>query len=272
MTDLFHSEHAVDFERRFGGVRRLYGTAAFERYQQAHVCVIGIGGVGAWTAEALARTAIGQLTLIDPDHLAESNINRQVHALTHELGKSKTQAMTARIHAINPLCRVTSVEEFLTLENLAILLANRFDYVVDAIDSARVKAALIAHCRRNKIKLVCVGAAGGQADPGRVQLADLARTTEDPLLAKVRARLRRDHGFPRDAGKKFGVDCIYSTEPLTYPSPEGGVCYERPEDAHLHGLNCAGFGSSVCVTATFGLRAAAHVLNRLAAREKKTPG
>jgi tRNA A37 threonylcarbamoyladenosine dehydratase len=266
MTDLFHSEHAIDFERRFGGVRRLYGTVAFERFQRAHVCIIGIGGVGAWAAEALARTAIGRLTLIDPDHLAESNINRQVHALTHELGKSKTQAMKERIDAINPQCQVTGVEEFLTPENVSGLLENRFDYVVDAIDSAHAKTALIAHCRRQRIGLVSIGAAGGQTDPGRVQLADLARTTEDPLLAKVRASLRRGHGFPRDPAKKFGVDCVYSTEPLTYPSAEGGVCDERPEDAHLHGLNCAGFGSSVCVTATFGLRAAAHVLDRLTAR------
>jgi len=266
MTDLFHSEHAIDFGRRFGGVRRLYGSAALEKFQQAHVCVIGIGGVGAWTAEALARSAIGRLTLIDPDHLAESNINRQVHALTHELGKSKIQAMTERIQAINPLCRVAGAEEFLTPENVAGLLADSFDYVVDAIDSARAKVALIAQCRRHKIRLVCVGAAGGQSDPGRVQLADLARTTEDPLLAKVRASLRRDHGFPREPGKKFGVDCVYSTEPLSYPDAEGGACFERPEDAHLHGLNCAGFGSSVCVTATFGLRAAAQVLNKLAAQ------
>jgi tRNA A37 threonylcarbamoyladenosine dehydratase len=265
MTELFHSEHAIDFERRFGGVRRLYGSATFERFQQAHVCVIGIGGVGAWTVEALARTAIGRLTLIDPDHLAESNVNRQVHALTHELGKSKIQAMTERIQAINPRCTVTGVETFLTPENVRELLGPDFDYVVDAIDSARAKVALIAHCRRQRLRLVCVGAAGGQIDPGRVQLADLARTTEDPLLSKVRASLRRDHGFPREPGKKFGVDCVYSTEPLTYPGTEGGVCYERPEDAHLHGLNCAGFGSSACVTATFGLRAAAQVLNKLAA-------
>lgn len=264
MTDLFHSEHAIDFERRFGGLRRLYGSAAFERFQQAHVCVVGIGGVGAWTAEALARSAVGRLTLIDPDHLAESNVNRQVHALTHELGKSKIQAMTERIRAINPLCRVTGVEEFLEAGNVAALLAEHFDYVVDAIDSARAKTALIAHCRRHRVRLVCVGAAGGQSDPGQVQIADLARTTEDPLLAKVRASLRREHGFPRDPAKKFGVDCVYSTEPLTYPRAEGGACYERPEDAHLHGLNCAGFGSSVCVTATFGLHAAAQVLNRLA--------
>ena len=268
MTDLFHSEHAIDFERRFGGVRRLYGTAAFERFQRAHVCVIGIGGVGAWTAEALARSAIGRLTLIDPDHLAESNINRQIHALTHELGKSKVEAMKARIHAINPRCQVSCADAFLTPGNVAGLLADRFDYVVDAIDSARAKTALIVHCRRQRIRLVCVGAAGGQSDPGRVQLADLARTTEDPLLSKVRASLRREHGFPREPGKRFGIDCVYSTEPLTYPSAEGGVCYERPEDAHLHGLNCAGFGSSVCVTATFGLRAASQVLNRLAAQSK----
>lgn len=266
MTDLFHSEHAIDFERRFGGVRRLYGTAAFEHFQRAHVCVIGIGGVGAWTAEALARSAIGRLTLIDPDYLAESNINRQIHALTHELGKPKVDAMKARIHAINPRCQVSCVDEFLTPENVDEILVQSFDYVVDAIDSARAKTALIIHCRRQRIRLVCIGAAGGQIDPGRVQLADLARTTEDPLLAKVRASLRRTHGFPREPGKKFGIDCVYSTEPLTYPSVEGGVCYERPEDAHLHGLNCAGFGSSVCVTASFGLRAAAHVLNKLAAR------
>lgn len=271
MTDLFHSEYAIDLERRFGGVRRLYGTAAFERFQQSHVCVIGIGGVGAWTAEALARSAIGRLTLIDPDHLAESNINRQVHALTHELGKSKIQAMTERIRAINPLCQVTGVEEFLNVENVTGLLSASFDYVVDAIDSARAKVALIAHCRRLRIRLVCVGAAGGQSDPGRVLLADLAHTTEDPLLAKVRARLRREHGFPREPGKKFGVDCVYSSEPLRYPDAEGGACFERPQDAHLHGLNCAGFGSSVCVTATFGLRAAAQVLSKLAARTGKVP-
>lgn len=264
MSGLFHDEQPIDFERRFGGVRRLYGSAAFERFRAAHVCVVGIGGVGAWTAEALTRSAIGRLSLIDPDHLAESNVNRQVHALTPELGKSKIQAMTERIAAINPLCRVAGVEAFLTPENVADLLADDFDYVVDAIDNARAKVALIVHCHRRKLKLVCLGAAGGQTDPGRIELADLARTTDDPLLAKVRTRLRREHGYPA-GGRKLGVDCVYSTEPLTYPDVEGAVCDERPDDAAIHGLNCAGFGSSVCVTASFGLRAAAHVLTRLAA-------
>ncbi len=265
MTDLFHSEHQIDHERRFGGLRRLYGTAAFERFQAAHVCVVGIGGVGSWTAEALARSAIGRLTFIDPDHLAESNINRQVHALTHELGRAKVQAMTARIRGINPRCRTAGVEEFLTAENAAELMSGGYDYVVDAIDSTHAKTALIAHCRRHKVRLVCVGGAGGRTDPSRVRLDDLARSAGDPLLAKVRARLRRDHGFPREPKKKFGVECVYSAEPLIYPQAEGGVCYERPEDAHVHGLNCAGFGSSACVTAAFGMLAAARVLNGLAA-------
>lgn len=266
MTELFAPDHAIDFERRFGGVRRLYGPAAFARFQEAHVCVVGIGGVGSWTAEALARSAIGELTLIDPDHIAESNINRQLHALTGEEGKAKAQAMRERIFAINPRCRVHGIEEFLGMDNLAALITPRFDFVVDAIDNARAKAALAAHCKRHKIELVCVGGAGGQRDPARVRVDDLARTTEDPLLAKVRARLRRDYGFPREAGRKFGIDCVYSTEPLAYPTQEGGVCYEKPEDAHIQGLNCAGFGSSVCVTSTFGMLAAARVLNGLARR------
>lgn len=264
MSELFPGEHDLDFGRRFGGVARLYGQAAFERFQQAHVCVIGIGGVGSWTAEAFARSAIGRLTLIDPDHIAESNINRQIHALSGELGKAKIEAMRERIQAINPHCVVTTADAFLTEDAIEALLGEGFDYIVDAIDNVRAKAALIAHCRRRKWRLVCVGGAGGQSDPGRVQLADLAHTTQDPLLSKVRARLRRDYGFPREAKKKFGVDCVYSTEPLIYPKAEGGVCHEKPEDAGIHGLNCAGFGSSVCVTSTFGMLAAARVLNRLA--------
>lgn len=228
------------------------------------MCIIGIGGVGSWVAEALARSAIGRLTLIDPDHIAESNINRQLHALTGEEGKPKVQAMRERIAAINPRCQVNGIEEFLSEDNIGTLLGSAFDYAVDAIDSARVKAALIQHCTRSQIRLVCSGGAGGQTDPSQIRIADLARTTQDPLLAKVRTRLRRDYGFPRDPKKKFGIECVYSLEPLVYPVAEGGACFEKPEDAHIQGLNCAGFGSSVCVTATFGMMAAASVLNGLA--------
>ena len=269
MTEIFAVQHAIDFERRFGGVRRLYGPEAFERFQKAHVCVIGIGGVGSWVAEALARTAIGQLTLIDPDHIAESNINRQIHALTEELGNAKVQAMRERIEAINPRCKVGMIEEFLAEDNLEVLLDNGYDYIVDAIDNARTKVALIAWCKRKRNKLIIVGGAGGQSDPTKIEVADLARTSQDPLLAKVRAKLRKEHGFPRDTKKKFGIECVYSTESLIYPTAEGGVCYEKPEDAHIHGLNCAGFGSSACVTSTFGMLAASKVLNELAKLSKQ---
>ncbi|MEW5768995.1 MAG: tRNA threonylcarbamoyladenosine dehydratase [Pseudomonadota bacterium] len=261
-TDL----QADDFPRRFGGVGRLYGAAALERFRAAHVCVIGIGGVGSWTVEALARTAIGRLTLIDPDHIAESNVNRQIHALSGELGKAKVQAMAERIAAINAECRVRGIEDFLSADNLPDLIPGAVDHVVDAIDSARVKAALIAHCKRQRLPLVCAGAAGGQTDPAKIRSDDLALTQQDPLLAKTRSLLRRHYGYPRGEGRKFGVTCVYSTEQLRYPEAQGGACYERPPDGGVHGLNCAGFGSSVVITAGFGLMMAGVVLNRLAAR------
>jgi len=263
VTDLYPTQHTVDRARRFGGVQRLYGNDALERLARARVCVIGIGGVGSWVAEALARSGIGALTLIDPDHVAESNINRQVHALDGTLGMAKVQAMIDRIRAIDPTCRVYGVEEFVTEENVARLLADRYDHVVDAIDDTRAKTALVVHCLRAGLPFTCVGGAGGRTDPARVRVSDLALTTGDPLLAKLRARLRRRHGFPREPGRRFGVECVHSTEPPVYPRGDGGVCYERPEDGRIHGLNCAGYGSSVCVTGSFGLLAAVRVLNRL---------
>jgi tRNA A37 threonylcarbamoyladenosine dehydratase len=251
----------ADLSRRFGGVARLYGQQALERFQRAHVCVIGIGGVGSWTAEALARSALGRLTLIDLDHIVESNTNRQVHALGDEYGKAKVVAMAQRIHAINPLCQVAAVEEFVAEDNLDPLLGGGFDWIIDAIDQARVKAALIAWCRARGQRLVTTGSAGGKSDPTRIRMADLAQTLQDPLAARVRALLRKRHGFPRDPRRKFGVECVFSDEPLR--RPDGGRTCGAGEGG-ITGLNCAGFGSSVCVTATFGLVAAAGVLQRLA--------
>jgi len=248
----------VDFERRFGGIRRLYGAAAFEKFQQAHVCVVGVGGVGSWVAEALARSAVGHITLIDLDNVAESNVNRQIHALGDAFGKAKVTAMAERILAINPRCEVIQVEDFVTLDNLDATLGRGFAVVIDAIDNARVKAAMIAWCRRHKVKLIASGGAGGRIDPGRVQLDDLSRTVQDPLLSRVRTLLRREYGFPKEAGKKFGVSCVFSSEPLRRPE---AAC--EPTDQALTGLNCAGFGSSVCVTASFGLMMAGDVLKRL---------
>lgn len=251
----------ADLNRRFGGVERLYGQEALERFRSARVCVVGIGGVGSWAAEALARSAVGHITLIDLDHIAESNTNRQIHALGDEFGKSKVLAMAERIRAINPVCDVSCIEDFVGLENLDALLGAGFDYVVDAIDQTRVKAAIIVWCKSHEVNLVTTGSAGGQIDPARIKVADLSRTIQDPLASRVRALLRKNYGFPRDLKRKFGVECVFSDEPLTYPAGDKACDID---EAGVTGLNCAGFGSSVCVTACFGMVAASRVLMRLA--------
>ncbi len=253
----------ADLARRFGGVARLYGHAALERFQAAHVCVVGIGGVGSWAVEALARSAIGRLTLIDLDMIAESNVNRQLHALSGDFGKAKVSAMAERVAAINPSCQITLIEDFVTPDNLAHMLNAGFDYVVDAIDQVRTKAAMIAWSQQQGVPLITAGGAGGQIDPTRIAVADLAHTLQDPLLAKVRSLLRKEYGFTREAKKKFGVSAVFSSEPLRYPDyRESGTTCEPPH--RLEGLNCAGFGSSVCITAAFGFFAAGEVLKHLA--------
>lgn len=245
-------------DRRFGGIERLYGHGSLARLAAAHVCVIGIGGVGSWAVEALARSGVGRLTLIDLDHVAESNVNRQVHALEGTLGQAKVRAMSERIAQINPGCSVVCVEEFVTAENAAALLP-ACDLVLDCIDQVKPKAALIAHCRGEKIPVVTTGGAGGRTDPTRIRIDDLARTTQDALASKLRARLRKEHGFPREAKQKFGVPCVFSDEPIRRPQQR--AC--DLDEAGLHGLNCAGYGSSVAVTAAFGLAAASHGLGIL---------
>ena len=252
----------VDFARRFGGIGRLYGEPALERFRAAHVCVIGVGGVGSWVVEALARSAIGHLTLIDLDNVAESNINRQIQALSSTIGMPKIEALRQRIAEINPFCRVTLVEDFIDLENIETLVANQgFDYVVDAIDSVKPKAALIAWCSANKMPLVVVGGAGGQIDPTKVEIRDLARTEQEPLLKKVRKLLRAQYGFSRGEKQKYHIDAVFSMEPLRYPDT-GDAC--EIDDNGITGLNCAGFGSCMVVTATFGMVTAGQVLRRLA--------
>lgn len=245
-------------ERRFGGIDRLYGPGSIARLAAAHACVIGIGGVGSWAVEALARSGVGRLTLIDLDHVAESNVNRQVHALEATLGQAKVLAMGERIAQINPSCSVVCVEEFITPENVATLLP-ACDVVLDCIDDVKAKAALIAHCRRAKRAVITTGGAGGRTDPTRVRIDDLSRTTQDALASKLRAKLRKDYGFTREAKKKFGVPCVFSDEQIQ--RPQTGAC--DIDEAGLHGLNCAGYGSSVAVTAGFGFAAAAHGLGIL---------
>lgn len=255
----------MDSQRRFGGIARLYGSAGLERFGRAHVAVVGIGGVGSWAVEALARSGIGALTLFDLDHIAESNVNRQLHALEGEFGKAKVVAMSQRVLAINPECRVTPVETFIEPDSLQPVIEGGFSYVVDCIDNFRAKAALIAACRRRKLPVITIGGAGGQTDPTRIRLADLSRSEQDPLLSKTRKLLRREYGFSANPRRRFDVPCVYSLEQQVYPGPEGAVCLDRPT-AIESSLNCGGYGSAMTVTATFGLVAVSHVLDKLAAK------
>jgi tRNA A37 threonylcarbamoyladenosine dehydratase len=266
-------EHDIDVDRRFGGIARLYGEAALQRFRRAHVCVIGVGGVGSWAVEALARSAIGRITMIDLDNVAESNVNRQLHALTDTLGMAKVTALRQRIAQINPYCVVTEIEDFVTPGNLDEMIgAHAYDYVIDATDNVAAKVALIVYCRAHGIPMITVGSAGGQTDPTKIEIRDLTRTEQEPLLKKVRRRLRQNHGFPRGTKNKFGIDAVFSTEPVRYPESEtvcevdgGDVDGDADMAGGITGLNCAGFGSSMTVTASFGLVAAAHILRKLAA-------
>ena len=262
----FAMDDEVDFARRFGGIARLYGERALERFRTAHVCVVGVGGVGSWIVEALARSAVGHLTLIDLDNVAESNINRQIQALSSTIGQPKIEALRDRIAQINPFCKVTLVEDFVEPDNIPQMIgtgrpgAARFDYVVDAIDSVKAKAALIAWCREHALPLVVIGGAGGQLDPTRIEVRDLARTEQEPLLKKVRKLLRAQYGFSRGEKQKYHIDAVFSMEPLRYPEAEDACAIE----SSVTGLNCAGFGSSMVVTASFGMIAAGHILRKLA--------
>jgi len=258
-----------EYLSRFGGIARLYGTRALELFNLSHVAVIGIGGVGSWSAEALARSGIGRITLIDLDDVCISNTNRQIHALNTTVGQSKTTVMADRIRAINPECEVQEIMKFATEKSVADLLTNDYDFVIDAIDNVRHKSALISHCRHHKIKLVCVGGAGGRTDPTLIECADLSRTYHDPLLAKVRKKLRQDYHFPANPQRRFGIEAVFSSEQQVYPAADGSVCQIKPNPTGSARLDCAsGFGAATAVTASFGLIAASRALKKLATEAK----
>lgn len=255
-----------DYERRFTGVRRLYGAEGLAKLEATHVCVVGIGGVGSWAVEALARSAVGKITLIDLDNIAESNVNRQLHAIDGAFGLAKVTAMAQRIHAINPRCQVHEIETFLTPENVAEMLSAGFNVVLDAIDDAKAKVAIAAFCKQQDIPLITTGGAGGRLDPTKIKQADLSQVMGDRLLAKVRNQLRRDFGFPKAPNKanqkptKFGIRAIYSDEQVLQPNT-GETC----DIEGITGLNCGGYGSSVCVTAPFGMAAAGLAIKQILA-------
>ena len=256
-----------EFERRFGGLRRLYGVAGADLIFDAHVVVVGIGGVGSWAVEGLARSGVRRLTLIDLDHVSESNINRQIHALESTLGQSKNEAMRDRIAQFHPDCVVDVIDDFVTPQNWPTLLISvlgdtRPSAVIDACDQVQAKTALAAWSLVEHIPLISVGAAGGKRLPHAMEVADLAQVTHDPLLAQLRYRLRKHHGGARQGA--MGVMCVFSREAVAAPNASSGI-----EEAGDGSLNCHGYGSVVSVTASFGLCAAGWVINTVTSSQKK---
>jgi len=253
---------------RFAGIDRLYGAGSVERLMRGHVCVVGVGGVGSWAIEALARSGVGRLTLIDADDICLSNTNRQLHALDGHYGRNKVDAMAERARAINPELQVDPLAQFLTPGNLSDLLLRDYDLVLDACDSFRTKVETIAFCRRRKLPLITVGSAGGRTDPTRIQVRDLSRTEHDAMLALVRKKLRSEFNFPRNTQRYFGVQAVYSLENVQYPQSDGTVCGTRPAvgpDAALK-LDCgAGLGAATHVTAAFAFAAVSRILSKLLA-------
>ncbi|QLB44244.1 tRNA cyclic N6-threonylcarbamoyladenosine(37) synthase TcdA [Mannheimia pernigra] len=251
------AERLDNYEQRFGGIGRLYTPEGLEKLRRSHICVIGIGGVGSWAVEALARSGIGKITMIDMDDICVTNINRQIHAMSGTVAQLKTEAMKERIERINPECAVEIIDDFITQENIPDYLNRGYDYVIDAIDSVKTKAALIAYCKRHKIKLITTGGAGGQTDPTQIQIADLSKTIQDPLASKVRSLLRKEYHFSQNPKRKFGIDCVFSTQPLIFPKMGEGCGVSAT-------MNCAnGFGAVTMVTATFGFFAVSRVIAKL---------
>ncbi len=251
-------------EERFGSLARLYGIEELQKIQQAHICVVGIGGVGSWVVEALARSGVQRLTLIDGDVISRSNVNRQCHTMESTIGEMKTEVMKQRVLDINPQCQVQTEEQYLSDDNIFdLLLADNslsFDCVIDAIDRIKYKALIIYFCKRNKLPVVTTGGAGGLLDPSQIEVKDLSRTWNDPLAASVRLALRQMHNFARNPKRSFGVPCVYSTEQQRYPDKDGNVGYQKPGVAGLS-LDCSfGYGSSLMVTGSFGFIAAAKAI------------
>lgn len=256
-----------DYERRFAGSRRLYGEDNFALYEQAHVLVAGAGGVGSWAIEALARSGIGRLTLIDMDVLVASNVNRQLPALTETFGRGKIEVLAERARSINPRLQITLIDDFLTRDNIATLMADTPDLVLDCTDDVDAKISMVVWCRRRRIPIVVAGAAGGKTDPAQLRVSDLTQTHRDPLLAKIRRQLRRDCGFPKKPEEKFGIPCVWSDQAVS--TPNGQSC-------EAGDLSCSGYGSITMVTASMGMMAVAeglrHMLRRMKLRHARARG
>jgi tRNA A37 threonylcarbamoyladenosine dehydratase len=261
---------------RFIGVQRLFGRDGYDRLRAAHVAIVGVGGVGSWTAEALARTAIGRLTLIDMDEVCTTNINRQLHALSDTVGRAKVDVMAERLHTIDPHLLVETRQRFFTDKTADTLLTADppYDLVIDAIDSAKYKTLLIAGCTQRDIPVITIGGAGGKTDPSHILTGDLTESYGDTLLQMVRKRLRQNHHFPKLGDVPFDVDCVYNPQPPVYPTECGRTVAERPDtmrDQTLR-LSCdQGFGAAVFLTGAMGFAAAALAVQRITQLQHTRP-
>ncbi len=253
------SDPTANYDFRFGGIERLYGAGSLDRIRAAHVLVVGIGGVGSWVAEALARSGIGKLTLVDLDDVCESNINRQIHALDGQIGKSKIEAMAERCRLINPECDIRAIHTFFTSKTAASVFDTEYDYVMDAIDSVNHKCALIDLCKRQDIPVLVSGGAGGRVDPTQIQVSDLSQSFNDKLLQQVRKQLRQGFDFPRDSKQRFNIECVFSPETARFPES----C-DTDEEKTSRRLDCSsGYGAATHITGTFGFIAAARIVERI---------
>lgn len=249
--------------QRFAGLGRIYGLDALPLLQQAHFCIVGIGGVGSWSAEAAARSGIGKITLIDHDDIDTSNTNRQIHTLLTTVGRSKVEALAERIRLINPECICNPIDDLVTRANLESFHFKDYDYVIDAIDHVQQKMSLVHYLRRNKIRFVSTGGAGGLTDPTKIEVNDLTRTFNDPLLAKMRSKLRHQLEYSRNPKRRYGIDCVFSTQQPLYPAVDGCISYAKPGSENQTTLDCdTGLGSFVGVTACFGMTAVSHAINK----------
>jgi tRNA A37 threonylcarbamoyladenosine dehydratase len=249
--------------QRFEGLGRIFGETALDALQRAQFCIVGVGGVGSWAAEACARSGIGHITLVDHDDIHISNTNRQIHTLDSSIDRSKVEVLRERILAINPECDCIAVDDLVTRGSIEKFNFAQYDYIIDAIDHVSHKLSLMHHCRRNKIRCISTGGAGGRSDPTQIEVKDLTLCFNDPLLASVRSHLRQQLSYSRNPKRRYAMDCVFSAEQAMYPAANGTVSHEKPESPERTTLDCStGIGSFVGVTASFGFTAASHAIRK----------
>ena len=261
-TPSFHFSES--YQHRFGGLMRLYGTQACFKLLHSHVLIIGIGGVGSWVAEALVRSGVGMITLMDLDDICVTNSNRQVHTTDQTIGLAKTSVMAERLKRINPEVDVHCIDDFIDKSNIPEHIQSHYSFIFDAIDNAIDKTEIISHCKKNQYPMITIGSSGGKRDPSKIAYGDLAETAGDPLFLKIRNNLRRKHGFSRDTRQSFNIQAVYSTESMVYPDSKGGTSTSKEFIKAGEKLDCgSGYGASTMVTASFGLLAAARAIEIL---------